>query len=498
MSPRIAIIGGGATGLAAAYRLRRVLDAHRAADPSGASPFEFDLFERDGYLGGKVAGEVVADPETGEPFIVDGGPDCYSAHKPAAMRLATLAGVAERRLPSNEDRKGTFVWRNGVAHPLPDGFSMFVPTKLAPVFESELLSEDGKREIWRDLAEPAREWAPDERVDESLESFVVRRFGREVLDYLAEPFLGGVHASDPATMSLAATFPMYLDMERRSGSVIRATSLAVAARERAQAGKPKDPNSTVFATFRGGMHELTDAIARAAGTECLHTGTGVARIEPAEAGYRIELENGEELSYDAVIVATESNHAATLTSGIDSALSAALAGIPNISSATCTAAFRAEDVTVPERGFGVLVPAVEERALLAATYSSTKWSNRAPEGRVLLRGFIGTPHNQEIMERSDGELVEIVLNEMRAVLGVRDGAAPLFTRFYRWTNGMAQYTMGHLDRVEAIEARENAIDGLAVAGGCLRGVGVPNCFESGERAADKVLGDLGFQTASAD
>ena len=483
---RIAIIGGGAAGLAAAYRIRRAVD-------DGATNVEFDLFERAGYLGGKVAGEIVADPETGEPFVVDGGPDCYSSHKPAAMRLATLAGVGESRLPSNEARKGTFIWRDGVAHPLPEGFSMFVPTQIAPVFESELLTEVGKREIWRDLVEPARVWSEGERVDESLESFVLRRFGREVLDYLAEPFLGGVHASDPATMSLAATFPMYLDMERRSGSVIRATSLAVAARERARAGAPIDPSDTVFATFRGGMHELTDAIAQAVGSDHLHTGTGVARVLRSEGAYRVELENGESLSYDAVIVATESNHAAYLTAEVDEAISASLGAIPNISSATCTVAFRAEDVEVPERGFGTLIPAVENRALLAATYSSTKWANRAPDGRVLLRGFVGTPHNQAIMELPDDEIVAIVVDEMRAVLGVRDGAVPLFTRFYRWTLGMAQYTMGHLDRVEAIEAREALIPGLGIAGGCLRGVGVPNCFESGERAAEKVLGDLSAQ-----
>lgn len=486
---RVAVIGGGATGLGAAYFLKR-------AQQLGAD-IEFTLFERADYLGGKIAGEHVMDPETGEMFIVDGGPDCYSSHKPAAMRIANLAGIGDQRLPSSEERKGTFIWRDCQIHPLPDGFSMFVPTKIAPVFESDLLTEDGKREIWNDLTAPKKAVPEGERNDESLESFVTRRFGREVLDYLAEPFLGGVHASDPKSMSLAATFPMYLDMEQRSGSVIRATSLGVAARERAAAGKPKDPNNTVFATFRLGMHQLAEAMAAEIGEDNVRTSCGVAAVSATgrrdgSDGWTVQLESGETELFDAVIIATESNFGGQLAESIDEELSAALGGIPNITSATCTIAFRSDEVSVPEKGFGVLVPAVEQRALLAATWSSNKWSNRAPEGRVLIRGFIGTPHNQDIMERSDEELTEIVLNEFREILGVPATAKPVFSRFYRWTLGMAQYTMGHLDRVETIEARCDALVGVAVGGGCLRGVGVPNCIESGERAARKVLSDLGL------
>lgn len=487
---RVAIIGGGATGLGAAYLLKRAQNA--------GSEVEFTLYERASYLGGKIAGEVVADPETGEHYIIDGGPDCYSSHKPAAMRIAQLAGIGDQKLPSSEERKGTYIWRAGKIHPLPDGFSMFVPTQLAPVFESELLSEQGKREIWNDLLVEPRAVPEGERNDESLESFVVRRFGREVLDYLAEPFLGGVHASDPRTMSLAATFPMYLDMEQRSGSVIRATALGMAARERAAAGKPKDPNNTIFATFRMGMHQLTDAMVAAIGRENLLTNTGVASVEPSgrrdgEDGWTVTLDSGESHHFDAVVVATESNYAGALLEAADAELSAALRGIPNITSATCSMAFRAEDVSTPDKGFGVLVPAVEQRALLAATWSSTKWSNRAPSGRVLIRGFIGTPHNQEVMELDDEELTQVVLQEFRDILGVPAGVQPLFTRFYRWTLGMAQYTMGHLDRVETVESRCNALVGMGVGGGCLRGVGVPNCIESGERAALKVLADLDIE-----
>lgn len=482
----IVIIGGGATGLGAAFQLKRAQDA--------GVEVTYQLIERDNRLGGKVAGEVVLDPETGEPFIIDGGPDCFSAHKPAAMRIANLTGIGDQKLPSQESRKVVYIWRDGRMHELPEGFSMFVPTQLAPLFETELLSEAGKAEMLRDLSVPKKEVPEGQRNDETLESFITRRFGREVLDYLAEPFIGGVHASAPETMSLAASFPMYLDMEQKYGSVIKGTVLARAARERAMAGRPKDPNSTVFATFRQGLHQLTDAMADAAGRENMQTGVGVSDIVPEDnGGYHVILDDGQTIFADGVIIATESYAGAELTRHINPELAQAYAGIPNLTSATCSFGFDAAEAAFPHDGFGVLVPACEERNLLAATWSSTKWSNRAPEGRVLIRGFIGTPHNQEVMERTDEELTEVVLQELREVMGINPDAKPLFSRFYRWHLGMSQYTIGHLDRVELIEHVCETTKGLATAGGCFRGVGVPNCIEGGERAARKILADYGVE-----
>lgn len=495
------VIGGGATGLGAAFLLKRAQDA--------GHEFTWDLYERDNRLGGKVAGEIVNDPETGEPFIIDGGPDCFTSRKPAAMRVARLAGIGDQKLPSNEDFKGTFIWRGGKKHRLPAGFSMFVPTQLEPVFTTELLSEEGKREIFKDLTAPKKVVPEGERNDETLESFIVRRFGREVLDYLAEPFIGGVHASAPETMSMAASFPMYLDLEQKYGSVIRGTVEMMAARTKvaaAQAAKQASQppvqvvstatgttqpaqRQTLFATFSQGLHQLTDAIADAAGREHLHTGISIEEVTRQGTGYLIRTDDGREIFADGIIVTTESYAAAEILKDVAPEMAEAYAGIPNLTSSTCSFAFKTEDITVPTHGFGVLVPAVEQRALLAATYSSTKWINRAPEGRVLVRGFCGTPHNQELMEKSDEELTEIILDELREIMDIRPGAQPLFSRFYRWHLGMSQYAMGHLERVETIERVAAATCGLDVGGGCLRGVGVPNCIESGERAAMKVLSD---------
>lgn len=487
----IVVIGAGAAGLGAAFLLER---AKRAG-----VDLSYALYEKDKRTGGKVAGETVVLEDLGAEFIIDGGPDCYSAYKPAAMRVARLAGIGDQKLNSQEERKGTFIWRNGKKHPLPQGFSMFVPTQLAPLFETELLSEEGKRGLLSDLTAPVKKLKEGERNDETLESFITRRFNREVLDYLAEPFIGGVHASDPKSMSLAASFPMYLDMEQKYGSVIRGTVMSVKAREEAAAKRAlENPNAekqTIFASFNKGMHQLTDAITAQLDPQSVQIGAAVDSISKQKNGrYLLTLESGETVTADGVVIATESFAGAKLVKNISTELSEAYNGIPNLTSSTCSFAFRAEDVELPEKGFGTLVPAVEERSLLAATWSSTKWSNRAPEGYVLIRGFCGTPHNQELMDtHNDEELTEIVLQELREIMDIKAGAEPLFSRFYRWELGMSQYTIGHLDRVETIERICAETSGLAASGGCFRGVGVPNCLESGESGVYKIFTDLGIE-----
>ncbi|MCL2526329.1 MAG: protoporphyrinogen oxidase [Coriobacteriia bacterium] len=560
----IVIVGGGVTGLAAAYQLERARAAGVAVS--------YTLLERDNRVGGKVAGEVVSDPETGEPYIVDGGPDCFSAMKPGGRRMTTMLDAEDDWLPSNDPRKIVWIFRDGQMHRLPEGFSMFVPTQLEPLFVTDLLSEEGKKDMIREMTLPARDWAAEgktadgkgeARRDESLESFVTRRFGREVLDYLAEPFIGGVHASDPKDMSLAASFPMYFDLEEKYGSVIRGTVMSQAARKRAALtriaelpeGAPKDIwGKTVFASYKLGMHELTDAIANKVAHN-IRTGVMVDRITRTDDGsYRIETskvdgaspyhsigregalsdstdqlracaKNADQavfcgrideakidpeklaegvqttqsylddlITADGVIIATESFAGADLTRDLDEDLSQAYASIPNLTSSTVSFAFREEDLGEGRSdGFGVLVPEACKRDLLAASWSSTKWPGRAPEGRVLIRGFAGTPLNQEVMDLPDDELIATVLQELKEVMGLPQEVEPLFARLYRWTLGMSQYKMGHLDHVETIEELTSATTGLACVGGCFRGVGIPNCIDAGEGAARKVMADFNLE-----
>jgi oxygen-dependent protoporphyrinogen oxidase len=474
----VVVVGGGVAGLGAAFKIKRAADE--------GHDVTFTLVEKDPRLGGKLMTEKVDD------FIIDGGSDAFIAQKPAVMRVAKLAGFDADRIPSDESRKKTLILKGDRLVEMPDGVMQFAPTKFWPFATTRLFSLKGKMRAGMDLIIPKKKVQEGELNDETLESLVVRRMGREILDRLAEPLVGGVHASDPALMSLAATFPNLLEMEQKHGNLINGFLAQRRAAEETRKKYPPDPKNprTFFNSFVNGMQELPDGLADAAGRDNIRTGVAATRLEPAEGGWRVHLGDGETLDADAVVVATEGWAASDLLATVDSELSDLIATIPHSSSATVSLAFDTDDLGFSLDAFGVLCPQVEKRALMAATYSSTKWPNRAPKGKALLRGFVGGPHNQSIMEKSDEEIVEITKAEMRSILGLT--AEPVFARVYRWINGMPQYTMGHLGRVAEIEHRVSMIPTLGVGGGSYRGVGIANCIESGERAVTKVLGELGL------
>jgi protoporphyrinogen/coproporphyrinogen III oxidase len=487
---RIIIVGGGVAGLGAAYKVARAASEGHEVD--------FVLIEKSPRLGGKILTEIVRDPSDESSFIVDGGPDCFLTEKPACHRIAKLLGIFGDELPTDDSRRRTWILSHGKLHTMPDGVMMFAPTKFVPFATTGLFSWPGKIRMGMDLITPRKKVAPGEFNDETLENFVVRRMGRECLDRLAEPLVGGVHASDPRTMSLAATFPRLLEMEQTHGSLLRAF-LAVRRKveemRRKYPQKPGEKPRTFFTSFAKGMQQLTDAMADGAGRERIRTGKTVVSIQRGDRSWGGTLSDGSRIEGDALILATESWAAEPLVRPHDTAIADALAEIPSSSSATVSIAFDEKEVGFDLNAFGVLCPLVEGRALMAATYSSTKWPGRAPPGKVLLRGFVGGPHNQEMVNRPDVELVGTVLAEFHSILGLNPFAKPLFSRIYRWHRGMPQYTLGHLDRIKLIENRSAEIPGLALAGGSYRGVGIPNCIESGERAVSKVLREWGIDLA---
>ncbi len=484
---RIIIIGGGIAGLGAALKVKRAAEAGES--------LEFVLLERDGRLGGKIGGEIVEN-EHGR-FIVDGGPDSFLTAKPAVHRIAKLVGIDGDKMPTDESRKLTRILKNGKLYAMPDGVMQFAPTKFVPFATTGLFSWRGKIRAGMDLFIPKKKLAPGEFNDESLESFIVRRMGREILDRLAEPLVGGVHGSAPGEMSLAATFPNLLEMEQKYGCMIKGFLAQRKMVEEMRKKYPPDPKNpkTFFTAFKGGMHELSDAMADFAGRDNLRTGAAVTGIARATDGWAVTLADGTVEHGDAVVVATESWAAEPLLRPLDAEVADTLAAIPSSSSATVSFAFDEAELGIDTNAFGVLCPAIEKSKLLALTYSSTKWPGRAPKGKVLLRAFVGGPQNQAIMEQSDEELTAVALAEVRRILGIDPSVKPLFSRFFRWTLGMPQYSLGHLDRVALIEARTAEMPGLALAGGSYRGVGLPNCIESGEAAVSKVLGDLGITLA---
>jgi len=475
----VVVIGGGAAGLGAAFKLKRAADE--------GHDVTFTLLERNEKLGGKIASEHTADG-----FTIDGGPDCFLTEKPAVHRIAKMVGIYDDELPTDDSRKKTWILARGKLHEMPDGVMMFAPTKFVPFATTGLFSWPGKLRMGMDLF-IAKKSQPG---DETLESFVVRRMGRECLDRLAEPLVGGVHASDPATMSLEATFPRLLEMEQKNGSLIKGFYEArkkVAEMKKKYPPKPGAKPRTFFTSFTGGMQRLTDAMANAAGLDRMRTNAKVERLERAGETWRVILEGGETIDADAVIVATEGYAAAELLAPVDAEVGAALAAIPHTSSAVISMGFDEATVGVNMNAFGVLCPLVENRDIMAITLSSTKWPGRAPKGKVLFRAFVGGPHNQDALKQTDEEMTAVALRELRSILGVK--GEPLFSRVFRWDRGMPQYTVGHLDRIALLERKVAGTPGLAAAGGSYRGVGVPNCIESGEKATSKVLSDLGITLA---
>ncbi len=492
---RIVIIGGGVAGLGAAYKIRRAADAGHEV--------EFVLVEKDDRLGGKLATEIVEDPMGAGRYVVDGGSDSFLTEKPAVHRVARLLGIFDEETGTCDEKKKTFIVKDGKLVEMPDGIMMFAPTKIMPMATTKLYSWPAKLRMAFDLVIPRRgPWGEGETAqdhDESLESFVTRRMGRECLDRLAEPLVGGVNGSDPAQMSLAATYPRLLEMEQQHGSLVRgflAQKKKVEEMRKKYPPKPGAKPRTFFSSFIQGLQFLTDRMADAAGRDHIRTGaaaTSLARL--ADGRWTVGLETGETLEGDAVIVATEVWAAEELVRTIDAETADLLATIPSSSSATVLFAFDEADCPFDKNWHGILSPGIEDRAVTGVTLMSSKWPERAPRGRVLLRGFVGGARDPEIVLKADGEIVEIALAELTELIGVRAGAKPLYTRVFRWERGMPQYTLGHLDRVDAIEERAQATPGLALAGGGYRGVGVPNCLESGENAVTKVLGEWGITLA---
>ncbi len=487
---RVLIVGGGVAGLGAAHRIK--LAAAAGAD------LNFELVERDERLGGKLFTDYGTDAQ-GRTYIADGGSDSFLTDKPAVRKVAEQLGIAEDLTGTVDENKRTFIVKGGRLVEMPDGIMMFAPTKVLPMATTPLYSWPAKLRMALDLVVPRKEhWAEGETAqqhDESVESLVVRRMGRECLDRLAEPLVGGINGSDPKDMSLAATYPMLLEMEQEHGSLIRgflAQRKKIEEMRRKYPPKPGAPRRTFFSSFRQGLQYLTDSLADAAGRENIRTGVAATRLERRGAGFELTLDTGEVLTGDAVIVATEAWAATRLVSGVDKQMGDLIAQIPCSSSATVIMAFDEKDCPFDKSWHGILSPLVEHRPLTGVSLMSSKWPDRAPQGTVLLRGFLGGPRDQEVLDGSDEELIELARTQLIDLLGIREGAQPLYAKLFRWEGGMPQYTLGHLDRVDEIERRAEAIRGLAVAGGAYRGVGVPNCLESGQNAAAKVLADLGI------
>lgn len=462
----VVVVGGGIAGLAAAHRLCSLLPGQTVT-----------LIERDVRLGGKLQTESV------DGFLIEGGPDSFLSTKPRGVGLCHELGLSDRLQGTDPNRKGSFVYHRGRLHPLPEGLTGLVPTRLGPVFRSRLLSPWGKARLALDYLIPARR----DEADESLGNFVQRRLGREAFERLVEPLMAGIYAGDGRRLSLASTFPQLRQGELQHGGLIRGVlANRAAAPTPHSADRPRSP----FLAPAGGMGELVQALERclqAAGVQIL-TGRSVQTLVRAPEGYALTLDGRETLRARAVILATPAFAAADLLRSIDPIATSVLGQIPHVSSATVSLAFRQDDISHPLDGYGYVVPRVAKRDLLAVTWTSRKWQGRAPDGFILLRAFIGRAGQEEALAGSDDDLIALAQSEVRDVLGI--AAEPVLGRVSRWLQGMPQYTLGHPDRLHTIEDRLATHPGLFAAGAAYHGVGIPDCIRSGESAAESAAAFL--------
>ena len=471
---QVVVVGGGITGLTAAHRLIR----------SGRAPESVALIEGSSHLGGKVRTDQT------DGFLVEAGPDSFVTNKGAVLELAEELGISDRVISSRAEHRGAQVWSRGRLHPIPDGLLLMAPSRLSPLLRSTLFSVRGKARILADLVIPRGR----SEGDVSLEEFVVRRFGREMLDRLAEPLVAGIHAAEPPHMSLAASFPRFLDMERTHRSLI----LAARAATRRQSGGA-GTGLSYFASFREGMGELTGALVTHLRGVHFETEKAVTRLEianaPGTAGrFRLTLSDGSQVEAAGVILAVPAEQTAALLSRIVPGVAPLVAGIRQVTTATVTLAFQRGDLPGLE-GSGFVVPAAERRRIMGVSYLSRKWEGRVDdEGTDLLRGFVGGSAGQDLAMAGEDRLVALVRAELAEILGVT--ANPLMTRAKTWVGGLHQYNVGHVERVAAVEAEVATFPRLALAGAAFHGIGLNECVRSGRRAADQVIGALSSRSSA--
>jgi len=463
---RIAVVGGGIAGLAAAHRVTEIAREKNSA-------LEILLFEARERVGGVVATERV------DGFVVEAGPDSFISAKPWVLALCERLGLREHLISTNPSRQTVLVVRNGRAVPLPEGFLLIAPTRFFPFMTTPLFSLGGKLRMAAEYFMP-RGGANE---DESLASFVTRRFGREALDRVVQPLIGGIYAADPEKLSLAATMPRFLEMEQARGSVIKGML-----REKRQSPAQRAESGarwSLFLSLAGGMQELVDAIAARLPEGCVRTHTRVTDVswDAASQTWTIVADGGA-VDVGGVIMAAPAYAAGGLIRRVAPEIARELDGIPYTSTATVSLAYRQADIPRELGGFGMIVPAIEKRKILACTFSSVKYAGRAPAGSVLLRAFTGGALQPEFFDQDDASMEKNARSELSELLGI--AAEPVFTRVHRHPRAMPQYPVGHLASMRRIEQELEKLPSLRLAGNAYYGVGIADCVHSGEKAAEAV------------
>ena len=489
-SKRIAIVGGGIAGLSAAWSLEK---ARRA----GAA-IEYHLCEASERLGGVIRSETI------DGCVLEAGPDSFLTEKPAAAALCRELGLADQLLGSNDAERRTYILVRNRLIPLPDGLMFMVPTKLLPTALTPLFSWPTKLHMAREFLFPPAAATQDESVAEMTR----RHFGQETVDRLVSPLLSGVYGGDASQLSVRAVLPRMVEMEQKHGSLCRAMlaarrkrivsaspSGAAAKSNSGQNARAPKASFSLFTTLRDGMQQMADAIAAQLAPGSIHLSTPIASLAQSSApcGWTLQTASGQEF-FDGLILAVPAWATADLLRCVDSQLADLLAKVPYSSSITVNLGYDIDCLRSLPPGFGYLVPATEKRSMLACTFVHAKFAGRLPAGKGMLRCFLGGSGNDRLLDESDARLTEIALQELADVLGLR--ATPNFVRIHRWRRAMAQYAVGHLERMQQVRRKLAALTSVALAGNAFEGIGVPDCIRTGQQAAESVLRSLNAQLAT--
>lgn len=451
---RTAIIGGGITGLAAAYEL--TLAGREAV-----------LIDDQPSLGGVIQTETV------EGCVLEGGPDSFLSAKPAGEELARELGLGHDLIGSLDEQRVTYVVRKGRLVPLPDGLLMMVPTKVLPMVASPLLGWSTKIRMGLEIFRRPAAAQPDR----SVAAFIEDHYSREAVEYLAEPLLAGVYGGSADRLSVDSVLARFVELERRYGSLTRGV---LAARRAARARARAAESAPLFRTLRNGLAQLTAELERRIRPHCRIIHARAERVEYAAGRWSVRL-GGETAEAGSLILACQAWQAGALLRSMDERLAAELDAIPYSSSVTLALGYRRQDCGPIPPGFGFLVPARERRTLVACTFVGAKFPYRVPDTHVVLRCFLGGSGGEAVLEQNDEDLIHTVRAELKQLLGW--DAEPRFTRLRRWRRAMAQYEVGHARRVAAIRELAARHPGLQLAGNAYEGIGVPDCIRTGRAAA---------------
>jgi len=483
---RVAIIGGGISGMAAALRLSEL------AGNSPTRAIEIQLFESFPQLGGLVASERIGD------YLIERGADSFITNKPGGVALCRKLGLEFELIGTDHKNRRSLILARGKPIETPEGLNLIAPGSAWSILQTPILSWRGKLRVLCEPLVPRR----SESGDESLASFTRRRLGQEMLDRIVQPMVGGIYTADPEKLSLQATLPRFLDMERKYGSLFE----AMQAGDESLGGGDKTTSGarySLFVSLRQGMSQLLGALeARVRAVAQVHCGARVQEIvfsrgsaseqsPPPRGEVAWTDANGEprRTSFSAVILATPAHQMSHLLRTSIPEAAAELAQIEYASSAIVVTGHDQRGIDHPLNAFGLVIPAIEKRRILSVSFLNRKFPDRAPPGKVVLRTFMGGALQPEMMDLTDGQLVETALSELRSIFGVRSD--PDLAVVARYPLAMPQYHVGHLDRVARIAGTLASTPWVELAGNTLGGVGLPDSILSGEKAAERIWASMG-------